>query len=65
MRSYIEYEGELSLEFYLCVDSALQIVGDISNLFNLRKLNYFIRSAHLFPRTHVSLSIYCVRNCFK
>jgi len=36
--SYIEYEGQLPLEFYLCLDCTLQTVGDISSLFNLRKL---------------------------
>lgn len=55
MGSYMEYEGKLPLEFYSCVECTLQIVGDINDLFTLRKLNYLVRSAHLFPRTHVSL----------
>jgi len=65
MGSYIEYEGNLPLEFYSCVDCTWQIVGDISNLFNLWKFKYLVLSAHLFPRTHVSLNMYGVGNCFK
>jgi hypothetical protein len=65
MGSCIEYEGKLPLEFYSCVDCTLQVVGDTSNLFDLRKPKYLVRSAHLFPRTHVSLNMYGVGNCFK
>ena len=65
MGSYIEYEGKLPFEFYSCVDCTSQIVGDISNLFILWKLNSLVRSAHLFPHTYISLNMYGVGNCFK